>query len=87
MVDQLSLSYEVHIVSAQTNLAFIRGMEGKDSNYYVIVEARDSTGKVIPQSIRNSETGQVKQVSRWAEEVPQVSLAERCETDKTAMAS
>jgi hypothetical protein len=84
MVDQLSLSYEVHIVSAPNQPSLIdRGMDGKDSVYYVIVEARDSTGKVIPQSIRDVETGQVKTVSRWAEEVPQ-SVYQRLREDKTS---
>jgi hypothetical protein len=72
MVDQLSASYEVHIVSSPNEIStFIRDIEGKAPNYYVVVEARDSAGNAVTQPIRNSETGRIEQVTRWAEEVPQ----------------
>jgi len=34
-------------------------------NYYIIVEAIDGSGKVVPQSITNEETGAQEMVSTW----------------------
>lgn len=82
MVDQLATTYEVHIVSAPNQPSLLdRGMDGKASIYYAIVEARDSSGNVITQTIRDAETGQVKTVTRWAEEIPQ-SVYQRLREDK-----
>lgn len=82
MVDQLAASYEVHVVSAPGEPSAIeRGMGDKASIYYVIVEARDASGNVIPQSIRNAETGRVETVTKWAEEVPQA-VYQRLKQDK-----
>jgi len=71
LVDQLSTNYEAHILNKpnQTS-AFERLMPGKTPLHYVIVEARDSAGNVIPQMIRDVETGKVEQVTQWAEQVP-----------------
>ena len=83
MVDQLSASYEVHVVSTPGETSAIeRGMEGKGSIYYAIVEARDAAGNVITQPIRNAETGRVEQVTKWAEEVPRA-VYQRLKKDKT----
>ncbi len=71
MVDQLATNYEVHVVSTPgQKSAYDRSIKGKEDIYYLIVEARDASGKVIPQSIRDAETGQVSTVTKWAEEVP-----------------
>jgi len=83
MVDQLSATYEVHVVSTPGETSAIdRGMDGKGSIYYVIVEARDAAGNVITQSIRNAETGRVEKVTKWAEEVPRA-VYQRLKQDKT----
>ncbi len=61
MVDVLRQSYEVHITTDSEGHSMMDRGKGKlDSNYYVIVEARDASGKVIPQTIRNVETGRVE---------------------------
>lgn len=71
MAETLSQTYEVHVVSNGTlQSAFERGKDDLGSLYYVIVEARDATGKVVPRTIRNAETGELKTVSSWAEQVP-----------------
>ena len=83
MVDQLSATYEIHVVSTPGETSAIdRGMGDKGSIYYVIVEARDARGNVIPQSIRNAETGRVEKVTKWAEEVPHA-VYQRLKQDKT----
>ncbi|MGV3486850.1 MAG: DUF6384 family protein [Planctomycetaceae bacterium] len=83
LVDTLSASYEVHVVSDPNQpSAIARGMGDKDSIHYVIVEARDASGNVVPQSIRNAETGRVEKVTRWAEEVP-AAVYQRLKQDKT----
>jgi hypothetical protein len=84
MVDQLATNYEVHIVNLPgQQSAFERSMPGKASLYYVVVEARDASGKVVPQSIRDAETGQVKTATKWAEEVPRAVYL-RLKEDKTS---
>lgn len=71
MAETLSQTYEVHVVSnGNLQSAFERGKDDLGSLYYVIVEARDATGKVVPRTIRNTETGELKTVSSWAEQVP-----------------
>jgi len=72
MADKLTQSFAVHIVSRDgAQSAIERGKDDLASIFYVIVEARDAAGNVIPQSIRNAETGRVETVTSWAEEVPE----------------
>lgn len=72
MADKLAQAFEVHIVSRDgAQSAIERGKDDLDSVFYVIVEARDATGNVLPQSIRNAETGRVETVISWAEQVPE----------------
>lgn len=71
MAETLSQTYEVRVVSnGNLQSAFERGKDDLGSLYYVIVESRDATGKVVPRTIRNAETGELKTVSSWAEQVP-----------------
>lgn len=82
MVDKLSQAFEVHIVSRDgAQSAIERGKDDLGSVFYVIVEARDAAGKVLPQSIRNAETGRVETVTSWAEQVPEA-VYRRLEIDK-----
>lgn len=72
MADKLAQTFEVHIVSRDgAQSAIERGKDDLSSIFYVIVEARDASGNVIPQTIRNAETGRVETVTSWAEEVPE----------------
>jgi len=84
MVDQLSTSYEVRIIDDPNQVSAIeRGMDGKNPVYYVIVQARDASGNVVPQQIRNSETGRTERVTQWAEQVPRETYM-RLRQDKTS---
>jgi len=84
MADALATTFDVHVVSeAGRQSAFERGVDDKDSIFYVIVEARDASGKVIPRTIRNAETGRVETVQSWAEEVPEA-VYRRLQVDKQA---
>ncbi len=85
---QLAAEYHVRIVSGG-NAASMLEREGlneqtrryRSAGYYVIVEAIDVSGKVLPQQIRNAETGKVETVNRWAERVPE-EVYQRLATDK-----
>lgn len=79
----LSESFEVHVVtspSAEVS-GVVRAVPGRKTLYYLIVEARDTNGNVIPRMIRNSVTGQIEKVMRWGEEVP-AEVYERLKADK-----
>ncbi len=84
MVDLLAANYEIHVVTTPgAESAIERGLGDKGSVYYVIVEARDAAGNMIPQSIRNAETGRVEKVTKWAEEVPKA-VYQRLKQDKAS---
>lgn len=51
------------------------------SGQFVLVEAVDSSGKVIPKRIRNAETGNYDTVKIWAERIPP-EVFERLAADK-----
>ena len=51
------------------------------SGYYLIVEARDSKGTLIPYRITDAETGKAVTVSRWGERVSQ-DVYEQVKRDK-----
>ena len=86
LLGQLNEAYEVRIVSdPNTKSGIDRYFEDSDgkrvSGHYVIVEARDASGQPITRSIRNSETGRVEPVQRWAERVPK-EVYDRIKSDK-----
>ena len=86
LFNQLNEVYEVHIVSGPNEKSgidrYFEDAEGKRvSGFYVIVEARDANGNPLPRRIRNGETQQLEQVTRWAERVPQ-EVYDRIKTDK-----
>jgi hypothetical protein len=81
----LTTSYTLRIArdADGANLA-IRNIDQEGtpvSGYFVFVEAVDSQGNVIPQRIRNMETGQEKSVKIWAERIPEA-VFERLRIDK-----
>lgn len=43
----------------------------RTSGFFVFVEATDASGRPVRVPIRNRETGDVQQVSRWGEQVPE----------------
>lgn len=53
------------------------------SGSYLIVQAVDSKGNVLPMDIRDAESGKMKRVDTWAEQVPQ-EVFERVMADKQA---
>ena len=55
----------------------------RSSGYYLIVEARDSRGQIVPQRIRNEETGKTSVVKLWGERVSHA-VYERVKRDKLA---
>ena len=86
LLGQLNEAYEVRIVSdpnAKSGVdRFFEDSDGKRvSGHYVIVEARDASGQPVARSIRNSETGRVELVQRWAERVPK-EVYDRIKSDK-----
>jgi hypothetical protein len=50
-------------------------------NYYLIVEARDDAGRLVPVEITNEETGRIEHVTSWGLRVPQ-EVFERVADDK-----
>lgn len=86
LLNQLNEAYEVHIVSGANEKSgidrYYTDADGKRlSGYYVIVEARDASGRSFTRSIRNTETDHLDRVTRWAERVPQV-VYDRIKADK-----
>jgi len=72
----LNQEYQVVIVNRQGLRSgidrYYTDQNGRRSaGYYLIVEARDAQGNVIPQYIRSQETNQTEQVTMWGEQVPE----------------
>lgn len=78
----LKAEYQVMIVQGP-----LSGIErhapgtGDLSGSYLIVQAVDSSGNVVPMQIRNAESGKMERVTEWAEQVPQ-EVFERVMADK-----
>jgi len=53
----------------------------RSSGYYLILEAKDASGKIIQRQIKNEEDGKVSTVQMWGERVPQ-SVYEKVKKDK-----
>ncbi len=88
LLDQLNEAYEVRIVSGANEQSgvdrYLPESQGKGiSGYYVVVEARDAAGRVLPRRIRNAEEDRLEQVTRWAERVPK-EVFDRIKADKKA---
>ena len=76
--------YEVRIVTRPGELSGVdRYHGGKLSGLYLIVEAVTADGRVLTRSIRDAETGAVRRVQRWGEQVPQA-VWDRIVADKRA---
>lgn len=67
---RLEETYEVRIVSRPGEQSGVdRYFDGRLSGYYVIVEAVQPDGRVLPRAIRNAETGRTDRVTKWGEQV------------------
>ena len=73
MLDELRRSFQIRIVNRQgeiTGLWRVPRVNPLSRNYYLVVEAIDPSGKVLPREIPNEETGQRESVTKWAVRVP-----------------
>ncbi len=86
MEQQLKEDFTITVVGGENQKSgFERNYEDEQgkrlSGYYLVVEARQADGTVLPRSIRNAETDTTETVSRWAERVPRA-VYERLLADK-----
>lgn len=82
--DRIGTSYTIRVVSRagqQSGVWRIPPNNPSGRNYYLIVEAVDSTGGTIALPIANEETGAVKTVSTWGLRVPEAEF-DRVRRDK-----
>jgi hypothetical protein len=80
----LRTSYDVRIINRRgeiTGLWRVPRVNPLSRNYYLVVEASDASGKVLPQSILNEETGERETVSKWAVRVPKT-VFDQVQADK-----
>ncbi len=80
----LRQEYQIKIVTRKGELSGlwrVPKLNPNARNYYLIVEAVDGSGRVVPQVIANEETGESERVKVWAIRVPQVVL-EKVQEDK-----
>jgi len=84
MATRLATAYDIRIVNRKgtmSGLWRIPKVNKTARNYYVVVEAVDSRGTILPQSILNEETGRHETVSSWGIRVPQ-KVFDRVRADK-----
>lgn len=86
LLNQLNDAYEIRIVGGANETVAIEresseSLEGGATAYYVLVEALDSSGHILPQEIRGAGMERTERVTRWAERVPQ-EVYERIQTDR-----
>lgn len=66
--DSLEQEYTIQIVNRQgmrSGVWRIPDVNTQARNYYIIVEATDSTGNLLSVSIENEETGKIERVKTW----------------------
>ena len=74
---KLDQAYTLTIVSRpgeRSGIWRIPDINTSARNYYIIVEAVDGSGTVVPQSITNEETGTQETVSRWGVRVDEATF-------------
>ncbi len=85
LFNTLELQYELQIVTGEGRDSAVtqRWEKGGPSAlaYYVIVEARSQEGRIVPQTVKDAETGETKTVTQWGEQVPK-EVYDRLKTDK-----
>jgi hypothetical protein len=65
---ELERSYEIRIVSRPNELSGVwrvPDVNPNARNYYLIVEAVDARGNIVPRQVRNEEGGRLQQVTKW----------------------
>ncbi len=84
LLDELRLAYAITIVSRSgemSGLWRIPRVNPDSRNYYLVVEALDSSGQAIERQIVNEETGRRETVSKWAVRVSKPAF-DRVQADK-----
>ncbi len=84
MLDELRLAYDVRIVSRPGELSGlwrIPKVNSNSRNYYLVVEAIDSSGHALARPVTNEENGKRETVSKWAVRVSK-SVFDRVQADK-----
>lgn len=74
---ELALAYELRIVSRPgeySGVWRIPDVNPGTRNYYLIVEAVDARGNVLPRQVRNEEDGQLRTVRQWGIRVEQATF-------------
>ena len=93
---QLRMAELFQTLERQYELQIVTG-EGRDSAvthrwekggpealaYYVIVEERSREGRLVPQKVKDAETGETKTVTQWGEQVPK-EVYDRLKNDKAS---
>lgn len=73
MLQTLRQEYTIRIINKpgqQSGIWRIPNVNQNARNYYLVVEAVDTNGNILDQSITNEETGQTELVKSWAVRVP-----------------
>ena len=79
---KLGETYQVSVVAGTNRKSgFPRAYQDRQPAFYLVVEATTADGKVLKRKIRNDEDGSIKEVSGWAERVPE-GVYERLKKDK-----
>ena len=68
LLAELETSYQIRIVSRPNEASAIwrvPDINPNARNFYLIVEAVDASGRVVPLSVRNEEDGGIDRVSKW----------------------
>lgn len=74
LLRELELGYEIRIVSRPNELSGVwrvPDINPDARNYYLIVEAVDTSGNVLDRRIRNEESGRLETVRKWGVRVDQ----------------
>jgi hypothetical protein len=77
LLDELRLAYDIKIVSRPGELSGlwrIPKVNPQARNYYLIVEAIDSVGRVLELPVTNEETGSREKVKKWAVRVSETAF-------------
>jgi Family of unknown function (DUF6384) len=84
MLGELRRQFEIRIVNREgetTGLWRVPRVNPSQRNYYLVVEAIDSSGRAIPREILNEETSKRETVTKWAVRVPKT-VFDKIQADK-----
>ncbi|MEZ5857238.1 MAG: DUF6384 family protein [Hyphomicrobiaceae bacterium] len=83
-VRELRRAYDIRIINRRgevTGLWRVPRVNPSSRNYYLVVEAVDRKGTVLPRDVMNEETGKRETVMKWAVRVPK-SVFDEIQADK-----